>query len=372
MVAICFLLLNSSIAQTTKTAKEYNTEGISLQDSEKYTEALAAFKKAIAKDPNYKEALYNAGWTSNELKKYSEALTYLQKAKALWPNEAKVYLELGYAYENTSKKTEAIESYNKCLQIDDEYALAYKYLGILYYDNDDYKKSLENLDKYLGLKPDSDDDDVYYRKAVSENDLGQYTDALVSIKKSNELKPNNVKFLNELGYTYYMLKDTDNSLKYYDKAISLDAKSVIAMNGRAGVYRKLKSDPAEAIKIYKKTLDINPKNLAANYWIGWCYNELEKYNDAVPYLKKVIELDDKYVSAYTELGYSDYALKNYDDALFNFKKALAIEKTELSLYYTGLCYVGKKQKNEALKMVSDLKGMQSEYADKLQKKIDGL
>ena len=103
-----------------------------------------------------------------------------------------------------------------------------------------------------------------------------------------------------------------------------------------------------------------------------CYNDMEKYNSAVPYLNKAIEIDSKYVSAITELGYSDYALENYDDALVQFKKALAIDKTELSFYYAGLCYVGKKQKNDALKMYDELKVMKSDYADKLKKKIDAL
>lgn len=370
--AVCFLIISFAAAQTTKTAKDYYNDGIKLQDTKKYTEALAAFKKAIAKNPNYKEAIYYAGWTSNELKKYTEALTYLQKAKLLWPDEPKVHLELGYAYENLKKKTEAIECYNKCLALDDEYALAYKYLGIIYYDNYEYKNTIENLNAYIDLKPDTKDDDIYFRKAVSENELEQYNDALISITKANDLKPNKVKFLNELAYTHYLLKNTDDALTNYEKAITIDPKSLTALNGRADVYRKLKKNTTEAIKLYTKTLDLDPKNIKANYWTGWCYNELGKYNDAVPYLKKVIEADPKYVSAYTELGYCDYALKNYDDALINFKKAFVIEKTELNLYYTGLCYIGKKDKSSAVKMMNDLKELNSAYADDLQKSIDKL
>ncbi len=128
----------------------------------------------------------------------------------------------------------------------------------------------------------------------------------------------------------------------------------------------------EAIEEYKKAISINPGYKAALYKIGWCFNDLEKYNDAIPYLKKAIQVDEKYVNAITELGYSDYALQNYDDALVQFKKSIAIEKTELNLYYAGLCYVGKKQNTEALKMVNALTLMKSDYADKLQKKIDDL
>lgn len=370
ITAVSFLLININSAQTTKTAIQDYEEGIKLQDSKKYAEAMVAFKKAITKNPNYKEALYSAGWTSNELKKYTEALPYLQKAKSLWPKEPKVYLELGYAYEKLDKKTDAIDNYVKCLSIKPGYALAYKYLGILYYDDYNYEKALENIDLFIKYEPDTKSDDIYYRKAVSENDLGKYNDALVSINKANDLNPNNVKFLNELGYTYYLLKNKDDALIYYDKVLVIDPKSLTALNGRADVSRKLKKDHAEAIVLYAKTLVINPKNIKANYWTGWCYNELGKYSEAIPYLKKVIEVDDKYVSAYTELGYVDYALKNYDEALINFKKAFALEKTELNLYYTGLCFIGKKDKAAAIKMMNDLKAQNSKYAEELQKLID--
>lgn len=365
--AISFFVIQATIAQT---AIQFYNEGIELQNEKKYTEAFTSFKKAIVKNTNYKEALYSAGWTCNELKKYSEAVTYLLKAKSLWPNEAKVYLELGYAYESLSKKTEAIDVYDKCLALDDEYALAYKYLGRLYYDDANYKKALENLDLFIKYEPDTKDDDVYYRKAVSENDLGEYNDALTSINKADALKPNNVKFINELAYTYFMLENGDDALKYYKKAQTLDSKSETAINGIADVSRKLKKDPAAAIKLYAKTLEINANNIKANYWTGWCYNDLNKYNDAIPYLKKVIEVDDKYVSAYTELGYCDYALKKYDDALISFKKAFALEKTELTLYYTGLCFIGKKEKAAAIKMMNDLKAQNSNYAEDLKKLID--
>jgi tetratricopeptide (TPR) repeat protein len=367
ITVVGIMVINSAVAQT---AIQFYNEGIKLQDKDKFVEALASFKKAIAKNPNYKEAQYSAGWVSNELKKYSDALTYLQKAKSLWPTEPKVYLELGYAYEKLGKKTEAIKSYEKCLSLDSEYSLAYKYLGRMYYDADDYSKSLEYLKSYLEYAPDSKDEDVYFRKAVAENELSMFDDALVSIKKADELDPDNVKFINEMAYTYYSLADTDEALRYYRRAVNLDPKSQTGLNGVADVYRKLKKDPEQAIRLYAKVLEINPKNIKANYWTGWCYNELEKHNDAIPYLKKVIEVDDQYVSAYTELGYCDYALKNYDDTLVNFKKAFAIEKTELNLYYTGLCYVGKKDKQSALKMMSDLKDMNSKYAKDLQDSID--
>ncbi len=40
------------------------------------------------------------------------------------------------------------------------------------------------------------------------------------------------------------------------------------------------------------------------------------------------------------------------------------------MYYTGLCFIGKKDKSAALKMMNDLKALDSDYAGDLQKLID--
>ena len=372
IAALSLFVINFTAAQAPKTAVQYYNEGSAFKDQKKYAEALQSFKKAIAANANYKEALYNAGWCSIELEKYAEALNFLQKAKNLWPNEPKVYLEIGYASEKLSKKTEAKDNYNKCIALQSDYALAYKYLANLYYDEANYKKALENFEFYIRYQPEITSDEVYYRKGFSENELGKYNDAIASLTKASELYAGDAGTYNELGYAYKELDNAEEALSNYKKAININPKSVTGNNGVADVYRDLKKEPAEALTYYLKTIEIDPKNKKANYWAGWCYNDLERYNDAVPYLKKAIEIDDKYVSAITELGYCDYALQNYDDALALFNKAIALDKTELNLYYAGLCYVGKNQKADALKMVTDLKAMNSDYADKLKKKIDGL
>ena len=135
----CVLITTLTSAQT---AVQHYNDGIKFQDQKKYADALASFKKAVTVNPNYKEALYSAGWCSIELKKYSEAIAYLQKAKNLWPNEPKVYLEIGYANESLGNKEEAKTNYNKCISLKSDYALAYKYLAYVYYDEDNYERAL--------------------------------------------------------------------------------------------------------------------------------------------------------------------------------------------------------------------------------------
>lgn len=367
---IALLLMTAfAIAQPAVTA--YN-EGKKFEKEEKYANALASYKKAISLNPSYKEALYAAGWCANELEKYTEALDYLQKAKKLWPNEAKIYLESGYANQNLEKRDAALDDFDQCLSLQEDYALAYKYRGNLYYDESNYEKALENYEKYSQYDSDITSSEFYYRKGYCYNEFDKYDDAIASLKKAVELKSNYTSAYNELGYAYLKQENREDALKTFNKALDVDPKSAVAMNGIGDVYKDIDKNMDKAIEAYQRTLRTAPENKKANYQIGWCLNDKEKYNDAVVYLKKALTIDSKYVNAMTELGYSYYSLENYDDALNQFDKALSIRKSELSFYYAGLCYIGLKQKSNAERMYRELKDMKSDNADKLRKKIDAL
>src|SRR5262245_24736300 len=124
---ICLLAIGSANAQPSGGENAY-AEGIKLKNAEKYSEALTAFKGVLAKNPGNTDALYEAGWISNELKAYDNAITYLLEAKQLnsTPN---IFFELGYAYENSGKKDEAKESYKKALELYPKHYDAAKHLG---------------------------------------------------------------------------------------------------------------------------------------------------------------------------------------------------------------------------------------------------
>lgn len=365
-------VVSATPTQPGKTAEAFYNDGIKLKDQKNYTAALVSFKQAIAKNSNYKEAYYQAGWCCNELAKYADALTYLRRAKTLWPEEAKVLLELGYANQQSGNTSEAKDNFTKCLSLKDDYALAYQYLGNLYFTDKNYEKALENYESYSRYEPDITSGTIYYKMGYCQNEKEKYDDAVKSLKKAISLKADYTEAYNELGYAYTKLENSEDALSNYNEALRTNPKSDIAYNGIGDVYKSIKKDMDEAVKNYLKALAINPKNKKSNYLIGWCYNDKGKYNDAVPYLKKALEIDKDYVSAITELGYCDYALENYDDALKLFNRAMVINKTELSVYYAGLCYIGKKDKDNATKMFNDLTDMNSSYADKLKQKIDKL
>ena len=377
-LSLGLLLMVQSIAQTAGPAKpatsnsDYYNDGIRLKDKKEFAQAVAAFKKAIAAKPTHKEALYEAGWCSNELGKYDDAIAFLLKAKQQWPNEAKIYFEIGYAYFKTNNLEEAKTNYYRCIALKKDYGLAYKSLGNVFYSQSEYAKALENYNSYTIYETDIDSDDFYFKKGYCENESGKYNEAIVSLNRSVELNNNNASTFDELGFAYYKIENPDGAIKNYNKSIELKPNSNVPYLGLGDVYKDIRKNTDEALKYYLKAVEYKTESKKTQYCIGWCYNDKSRYNDAIPYLKKAISIDKQYINALTELGYSYYALTRYMEALDEFNKAILIKKTALSLYYSGLCYIGMKNKNDALKMYDELKTMGSPNADKLKTKIDGM
>lgn len=371
-LAAVFLLPAFVYSQTT--AQEWYNKGTQLKNESKAKEALAAFKEAVKLKSDYKEAIYEMGWCQNDLKDYVGAIASLTKARSLWPEIAKVHFELGYAFEKINSPDSAINNYNQCLQISNTYSGAYRQLGYIYYNKNDYETAFNHFLKFEEFAKNPINDYYYwYRKGLLQNAMKQYEASKPSLNKSLELKTDYINTYLELGFACKNLKQDDDAIAWYQKAMEIDPKSHIPYNGIGEVYRDNKKDMNEAMNWYKKTLAINSDERKANFGVGYCNNSLGNYATAVPYLQKAIQFEPTYTAAYVELGYSNYKLDNHAAALENFTKALSLNpKNENARYYATLVYLKQSNKSMAQKMVDELKTLNSKYAPELQERVNKL
>ena len=158
-------------------------------------------------------------------------------------------------------------------------------------------------------------------------------------------------------------KDYANAINYY---IAINPPTVDTMLGVATSYQELQ-DKQNAIIYYKKALELKPIDSDIAYYIACLYGENEDYTNAKIYLEKAITFNNnnaqakEYLKSIEEMDQSNllndaialYEENKYDESLVKFNELLSKDsKNSYALYYRGMIYDTKEQRNEA---IADLK-----------------
>lgn len=215
--------------------------------------------------------------------------------------------------------------------------------------------------------------DALYELGWCYNELKEYQKALSILEKARQQSPRNYKIIYELGFSKANQGRTDEALVDYKTVIEINPSFSQVYLARGDLLREIKEKPAEALKDYLKTLELDSASVKANYWCGWCYNDLDLYAKAIPYLQRASDLDRQNHLPLSELGFSFYSTARYDEALIYLKKADTLKpKFETVLYYMGLCYVKKGIKTEAVRKYNELVMLGSEFAITLLNEIKNM
>lgn len=360
-------------AQTAETLYE---EGLKLKKDQKVTEALDKFKEAIKLKPGYTEALYESAWCYNDMKEYNSALTNLNKVAPAWSAYPKVFFERGYANQMLYNHKEALDDYFRARELKPDYTNINKKIGEVYYQADDYLNALLYFEKHESVSTAQilgKDYLYWYRRGFCYNAQKQYEKAITALDKSKAIKKDYLSTYLELGFANTKLKRSEEAIAQFRQAINVNPNDHVAYNGIAEVYRDNIKDCDKAIEWYNKTLQIKTNERKANFGIGYCLNSKGQYTEARAYLKAAIAGEPTYTAAYIDLGYSEYMLNNYTEALVQLNKALDLnESSTNALYYKGLVYIAKEEKQNALAVYEKLYTITPATAAKLKERIDKL
>jgi tetratricopeptide (TPR) repeat protein len=234
----------------------------------------------------------------------------------------------------------------------------------------EFKKSrncievLELLNKATNLKPDFGE--AWLEKGWCLNELNRSQEAVPALQKANTLLKNNYNVYCELAHAWYYLDKKDSALKYFKETLHLKPDYQLAVIGLADLFREKFNDNEQALSWYLKAAKMDSTHKKTNYWIGWCYNGKKNYDSAVYYLQKVLETEASNIPASVELGYAYYSLNRYSDAIETFKPALAAKtKSEVAIFYSGMCLAKTGNKASALDKYNELVILNSSFASQL-------
>lgn len=168
-------------------------------------------------------------------------------------------------------------------------------------------------------------------QGVDLNDAGKYPEALKKYEQALLIDKKSSRAYYEIGYTYQAMKQYDNAIKAYDKVIKMGEKDetlLLTYMNKASILDDA-GKPKEAVKLYKKGIEIYPDHYLLHFNLGITYTRLQEYDLAETALDNAILLNTAHASSHRLLGYLQTGKGNRVQGLLALYFFLLIEpKTE--------------------------------------------
>jgi tetratricopeptide (TPR) repeat protein len=300
----------------------YNSLGIVLKAQGKIDEAIDAFTKALALNPNYAGMYHNLGNALRDKGKIDEAIEALNKALSLEPQYVEAYYNLGVTLYAKGQIDEAIEAFTKALSISPNHADIYYSLGIALQNKGELDEAIKAYTKALSINPNYAE--AHNNLGVTLHNKGKIDHAIEVFIKALSINPNYADAYYNLGNALQNKNKINHAMTAYEKAISLDPNYVDAYNN-LGVILKVQGKLEEAIKTYTKALMINPNHAGIYNNFGTALKAQGKLDEAIDAYTKALSLDLNYTDAYNNLGNALYDSNKVDESLKAYAKALSLD-----------------------------------------------
>lgn len=212
------------------------------------------------------EIFLKKGISYIDLGQYNNALKELLEAEKYYSGNPKVHYFLAMAYHGKGLKDKAVEELQKAISLDSNYSEAHNYLGTLYSDRGEWDKAIEEFEKAL----------------------------------ANHLYETPSMALYNMAWAYYSKKDYKTALEKYQEAVNTDPMSRLRpqIEKNVGLIYFDQGMVSEAIKHFKKAVELDPTLVDAHFLLGESYLQINDKKNAKLSFQEVINLaPDSYFSA---------------------------------------------------------------------------
>lgn len=209
------------------------------------------------------------------------------------------------------------------------------------------------LDMLHDLEPTNEE--IYIQKAnvFSKQDEHQkaINTLLIALDLSNTPEEDSDLYA-LIGMEYLFLDQFDNAIIYFKKCLESDLTDYSALHNIIYCYDFLNKNE-EAIDYLNMFLDSNPYCEVAWHQLGRQYFSIKDYHKANAAFDFAIISDDTFVGAYIEKGKVLEKLKLYNEAIEHYKITLALDDpTSFALLRIGHCYEKLNQEELAIQFFS--------------------
>ncbi|MCC4765730.1 tetratricopeptide repeat protein [Methanosarcina sp. DH1] len=156
----------NEIFEIMEKATQYYKEGMEYDKAERTDDAIIAYRKAIALNPEDINAHLNLGNSFMSKSLYDEAIEEYETALKIKPDYAKAYCNIGSVLLYKKQYKESIEKYRDALKIDPNFPQAHENLANIYIEIGLKDKAINELKTLLKCSPQNMSSDEFLHYSV--------------------------------------------------------------------------------------------------------------------------------------------------------------------------------------------------------------
>ncbi len=303
-------------------------------DQHNFDQALALYQRLLAMEHTNPEvrlrvAVAYVGQSQRDS-------TFIEKAKPIFeqlnkelPNDWRPYYYLGMIADREKHDSLAGRFFERVTRLAEWNSDAWWYVGYSYFQKGEYQKLVDEMQRAKRALPK--DSRIYFLEGLGYSRLEKNDEAIKALKRSLELKPDDIDAISTLALTLDGLHLYQESDSLYERALRLDPRSHLILNnyGYSLAERGLQLD--RALQMSLQAVATDPGNASYLDTAGWVYFRLAKFDDARHYIEKAIAAGGASATVYEHMGDIQFKLGQKEKAKEFWNQSLQMNANNQSL-----------------------------------------
>ena len=327
MSAVCFSQPSSAPAGQRQTA-------LALEQAGKIEEAQSAWKAILAVQPGSAEAYAHLGLLQAHQERYKEAIANYRKALALNPQFPNLKLNLGLSLFKAGELKETLQIFEPMLKNmpanSPQWLRVVTLIGLAHYGLGKYASAVP----YMKQATAGDPQNLQFKLMLAHSCLWskQFQCVLEAYREILTVDANSAEAHMLAGEAYDGQRNESKALEEFKAAIDADPKLPNVHFGYGYMlWRLLKLNDAE--QEFAAELANDPEHPLSLTYMGDTKIRLGRVNEAGPYLEHAIRLDPAITLAHMDIGTVYDSQGRKEDALRELKAAAALAPGDQKIHW---------------------------------------
>jgi len=200
-------------------------------------------------------------------------------------------------------------------------------LGYENYKNKMYKNAIPYFWKVVEMDTVHKFKNLFTYLSDAYIKLNKADSAQIALEMGVQKFPENAHLRRSLGYIYDNLGRTEEAIKQYEKAVSIDEKRPADWKRLALLY--IKNDQTDdAIRAYEKVVELDPNDHDAQETLSKLYKSTGDAEAAITRMEEVKKLNPQNTENLFNLGREYFNVAEYEKAVTNFEALLSLKPND--------------------------------------------